>query len=172
MIDNKNPECVFLNPGEIAFGEAPLTIATLLGSCVSATLWHPEKKIGGMCHILLPEKPGSEHDTKVASGAVYYFIRAMRKYNTIAPDYEVRLYGGGNMFPHIKRSAKMDVGNRNILMMRQILMQTGFRLRKGLDEVGGNDYRRLTLDVSTGKVILKSTTVMQNENLMKGINNV
>jgi hypothetical protein len=32
------------------------TLRTLLGSCVAITLWHPTRRIGGMCHFLLPER--------------------------------------------------------------------------------------------------------------------
>ena len=57
---NKND--VFLLPGEFHFGDQDDRIITLLGSCVAITLWHPEKRIGGMCHYMLPspmyrEKP-------------------------------------------------------------------------------------------------------------------
>lgn len=159
MVTRINNEHVFLNPGEIAFGEAPMAVATLLGSCVSATLWHPHKLIGGMCHILLPENNSGATDTRFAECAVDYFVKQVKKYDSMPADYQVRLYGGGNMFPHIKRKVNMDIGKRNIMMMRHFLSQEGFRLRKGLDDVGGNTYRRLTLNLSTGDVYLKSNSV-------------
>ena len=33
---------------------AATRISTLLGSCVSITLWHRAKRIGGMCHYMMP----------------------------------------------------------------------------------------------------------------------
>lgn len=36
---------IFLQPGEHYVGDADCTIRTLLGSCVSITLWHPAKLI-------------------------------------------------------------------------------------------------------------------------------
>jgi len=46
-----------LNPGDFRFyvpipGVAPLRLYTLLGSCVSVVLWHPERKIGGMSRLV------------------------------------------------------------------------------------------------------------------------
>jgi chemotaxis protein CheD len=41
------------------------SIRTVLGSCVSITLWHPVKRVGGMCHFLLPTRgvPVSEENS-------------------------------------------------------------------------------------------------------------
>src|SRR5664279_3361231 len=47
---------VKLMPGEWHFGPQALTLSTLLGSCVAVTLWHPGRRIGGMCHYLLPSR--------------------------------------------------------------------------------------------------------------------
>ncbi len=42
-----NATVVTLKAGEFHFGGGPTRISTLLGSCVSITLWHPRKRIGG-----------------------------------------------------------------------------------------------------------------------------
>ena len=55
------PIDVFLQPGDFYFGEAGTRIRTLLGSCVAITLWHPILHIGGMCHIMLPERGERSH---------------------------------------------------------------------------------------------------------------
>ena len=47
---------VFLQPGEHFVGDANYRIRTLLGSCVSITLWHPVRKIGAMSHFLLSSR--------------------------------------------------------------------------------------------------------------------
>ena len=57
---------IFLNPGEFYFGDRDVRIRTILGSCVSITLWHPKLLIGGMCHYMLPSRQGRE--TKRADG--------------------------------------------------------------------------------------------------------
>ncbi len=47
-------ETVVLRPGDFHFGGGHTRISTLLGSCVSITLWHPRRLIGGMCHYMMP----------------------------------------------------------------------------------------------------------------------
>ena len=40
---------VLLGAGDFYFGSGHTRVSTLLGSCVSITLWHPRRRIGGMC---------------------------------------------------------------------------------------------------------------------------
>jgi len=53
-------QALMLMPGELHFGGEVQSLKTLLGSCVALTLWHPKRRIGGMCHFLLPsrQRPG------------------------------------------------------------------------------------------------------------------
>jgi chemotaxis receptor (MCP) glutamine deamidase CheD len=53
MTDSKLID-VFLMPGDYFVGDERYRVRTLLGSCVSITLWHPAMRIGAMSHFLLP----------------------------------------------------------------------------------------------------------------------
>jgi chemotaxis receptor (MCP) glutamine deamidase CheD len=58
---------IFLQPGEYFVGDASYRVRTLLGSCVSITLWHLRLKIGAMSHFLLGSSarvPGAELDAR------------------------------------------------------------------------------------------------------------
>ena len=50
---------IFLLPGDFYFGNEYRVIKTLLGSCVSITMWSKRLKLGGMCHYKLPRRPVS-----------------------------------------------------------------------------------------------------------------
>ncbi|MGA2108628.1 MAG: hypothetical protein ABSH25_13400 [Syntrophorhabdales bacterium] len=50
---------VFLKPGEIYVGEEPAEISTILGSCVSVTMFSKRVRVGAICHALLPSRAGS-----------------------------------------------------------------------------------------------------------------
>jgi len=163
-------QCVFLNPGEITFGQAPLVVSTLLGSCVSAVIWNPYRQIGGMCHVVLPEKHGDACDNKYAECAIEYFLRNIYIFNSNPIDYQVRLFGGGNMFPQFNREVNEKIGDRNIKTMCRLLKEVGFNLNNDLDDVGGISYRRLTFYVSTGEVILKSKEIQTQAELYGGEN--
>ena len=71
---------VFLNPGEFHFGGGQTRIRTLLGSCVAISLWHPQRKIRGLCHYMLPSRAVSgvfPPDGRYADGALSLFDAAM-----------------------------------------------------------------------------------------------
>ena len=62
-----------LMPGELFFGERVSDLHTLLGSCVAVTWWHAKRRIGGMCHYLLPcrqRAPGQPRDGKFGDEAI------------------------------------------------------------------------------------------------------
>ena len=95
---------IFLHPGDIYFGRAPTIVSTLLGSCVAATLWHPREKIGGMCHVVLPESPDGKCEMRYGNCAIEEFAKQAAKFKTSAADYDVHVYGGSDMFPLMKKS--------------------------------------------------------------------
>ncbi len=143
---------IFLHPGELHFAAGPGRIGTLLGSCVSVTLWHPGQALGGMSHILLPAR-GRPHDGRLDARYADESVELLRhelRARQIAPaSCQAKLFGGGNMFPGTRA---MDVGHRNIVAARQALARHGFTLIA--EHVGGTSRRRLYLDLANGEVWL------------------
>lgn len=142
----------FLHPGEFHFGSAPSRIGTLLGSCVSITIWHPVHHVGGMCHILLPGRqrhPGAPPDGRYADEAVELFAIELKNRHIAPTSCQVKLFGGGNMFSGTAASG-MDVGRRNIDATRYALGKLGLTVIA--EHVGGTARRRLSLDLATGHV--------------------
>src|SRR5487761_2044785 len=71
---------IFLQPGEYYVGAAGCRIRTLLGSCVSVTLWHPVMRIGAMSHFLLAERSGGrvfEIDGRYGEEAMWLMLREL-----------------------------------------------------------------------------------------------
>jgi len=143
---------VYLEPGDFCFGEGNLRITTVLGSCISITLWHPLSKHGGMCHYMLPTRnaPYATPHGKYGDEAMVLFMQELKKRKTVPKQYEVRLYGGGKMF-ETKNSVK-DVGWQNIEKAHELLNHYGFNLVD--DHVGSFGRRRLAFDVWSGDVHL------------------
>lgn len=46
-----------IHPGEYYFGSEFDSLYTVLGSCVSLSVWHHRLKMGGLCHYVLPVLP-------------------------------------------------------------------------------------------------------------------
>jgi len=146
---------VYLRPGDFCFGEGRLRISTLLGSCVSIVLWHPRLVHGGMCHYMLPSRNQPRGnlalDGKYGDEALELFMLELKKRHTLPAQYQVNVYGGGNMFDD-RASNKMDIGKQNIEMAHSLLDKYGFTL--AYDHLGSFGQRKIAFDVWSGEVRL------------------
>ena len=151
---------IFLMPGDFFWGDSSTRIRTVLGSCISICMWHPVKRIGGMCHYMLPTRnvdflrENIRLNGKYGDEAWEMFAREIRKANTKPSEYIVKLFGGSNMF--LSRDADVPdigVGNRNIELARKII--SDFQLNLVSEDLGGNKPRRIHFDIWSGNVWLK-----------------
>ncbi|WP_028534079.1 chemotaxis protein CheD [Paludibacterium yongneupense] len=153
-------EDVFLRPGEWHFGDAPERIRTLLGSCVSITLWHPRLKVGGMCHYLLATR--SETDGalsgRYADEAMLLLLRAMLATGRPIKEFHAKLIGGAAVLPTIERNLPVhDVPGRNIDAARTLARQLGLNVQA--EDVGGTSARLVMFDIDSGDVWVRQTQV-------------
>ena len=163
------PADVVLNTGEFHFTHEPIRISTVLGSCVAFTAWHPYRRIGGLCHYLLPVGPAPDGMNRsprgmYALGAAGLFEDAFRSAGTHVGEYVIKMFGGGNMFPQqlgervcefvcapdAPPTACRDVACKNVTQGREIFESRGFAIQ--VEDVGGVGSRQLIFDVATGDV--------------------
>jgi chemotaxis protein CheD len=163
---------IFLQPGDFYFGDRDTRIRTLLGSCVSITCWHPKKQIGGMCHYMLPtrgERRGGELDGKYADEAMLMFLREIDAANTEPAEYQVKIFGAGNMFPQVgngecqrctpERAYQKRLGMcpkvpcRNREVAYHLVQKHGFDLQA--EHLGGRGHRQLLFDIWSGDAWMK-----------------
>lgn len=161
---------VTLQIGQFFFGGGRTKVRTLLGSCVSITLWHPRLKVGGMCHYLLPRRgtcgiaiaaPAGNY----AEGAMELFLRELHNNGTRPCDYIVKLFGGGCMFVDSKdtqrpysdvaalRTDVREISSRNVAAGRELLAKHGFKL--SAENTGGTGSRVLVFELWSGDVWIR-----------------
>lgn len=101
MTNHEPQRRIHLAAGDFYFGQGDLTLRTVLGSCVTITLWHTALRMGGMSHCLLPEFPSSGDDrtTLYVEGAIQEFSQHLLRVGARPSECVVKLLGGGNMFP-------------------------------------------------------------------------
>lgn len=147
---------IFLQPGEFYFGDADTRVRTILGSCVAVTLWHPKKRIGGMCHYMLPKNHRRNHkeglDGRYAEDAIQMFMHEIKKSHTHVHDYEVKIFGGGNQFPDQDRMV-FSVSDRNVEVGRSLLQQHGLKIKS--EHLGGTGHRNVIFELWSGDVWMK-----------------
>jgi len=145
-------EKIYLYPGDYVFGDKNIRLHTLLGSCVAVTLWHPEKKIGGMCHIALPSHSNRSNDNdgyngRYAEDAIELFKASIIKNKTSISEYEVKIFGGSLMSDS---KNKESIGNTNILVTTKLLQKEGATILSR--DVGGVGHRKIVFNIDTGHV--------------------
>lgn len=156
---------VILHAGDYCFDEAGTHVHTLLGSCVSITLWHPKLKVGGMCHYALPYHPddvNNELNPRFADDCMQLFNRSVRRYGTVIADYQVKIFGGGNMYEKqskddINDVERLPVGDKNVIAAYELLQKEGAQIL--VAHVGEFGYRRVIFDISSGDVWVRFTPV-------------
>jgi len=150
---------VFLHPGDFYFGDSDVHVHTLLGSCISITLWHPRLHIGGMCHFVLPKR--SRSDTTPLNGrygdeAMDLFKREVMARGTKPSDYHGKIFGGSDMLSQ-QTDKKADlIGMRNAEAAMQMLMTEDIDIL--VAHVGETGHRRIIFDIQSGDVWVRHET--------------
>lgn len=153
-----NHEDIFLQPGEWFFGQGNITLRTLLGSCIAITLWHPLTRHGGMCHFMLPARGSirptqAELDGRYGDEAMALMLAAIGKTDTLTSDYEVKVFGGGQMYP--ASSHTEPIAQRNITAALHLLAEAGLSIQ-GM-HIGESGHRKILFELTTGDVWVKYT---------------
>jgi chemotaxis protein CheD len=144
---------IYLQPGEYAVGDASYRIRTLLGSCVSITLWHREQRVGAMSHFLLATRasaPPGAFDARYGDEALLLMVRDLSARRVNVSECEAKLFGGGDMFPDRSGGSKPTVGRVNGQVARELVRALGLTVVS--HSLFGIGHREVIFDISTGDV--------------------
>ncbi|MCL5237713.1 MAG: chemotaxis protein CheD [Nitrospirae bacterium] len=167
---------VYLNPGEMHLSKKPGLVATVLGSCVSVTMFNQRLGTGAICHIVLPKckcKANCDNDCtkrihdpengcrrncsnafRYADCSIFKMMETFRSLGIDNDEIEVKLFGGSDMFPSDGgKSTAMNVGKQNIESALQGIELEGLKLTAC--DVGGSGGRKILFYTHTGEVFLK-----------------
>ncbi len=161
---------VYLKPCELFVSEFPTVVSTVLGSCISVTMFSPKFKIGGICHGFLPTKSDNyKEDSSAAENfkyvdcAIEEMAKRFHRLGIRAGELEVKLFGGAQMLFSEFASRRTDVGIQNVQTAILTLKSKGLILHAS--HVGGVAGRKLYFNTDTGEVYLKllNTGVLSGE---------
>lgn len=145
---------IFLQPGDLFVADANFRIRTLLGSCVSITLWHPVARVGGMSHFLLPSRGARSRecdwDGRYGDEALQVLLRDLRQAGVEPTQCKAKIFGGGNMFPDHPVAGNIPVGQRNGEAARALLAAHGIPVVS--ESLFGDGHRQVIFDIGTGDV--------------------
>ncbi len=148
---------VYLLPGEYFVGDARYRIRTVLGSCVSITLWHRRLRIGAMSHFLLSEResgadgePAAGLSGRYGKDAMELMVAQLKERGVPVRECEAKVFGGGTMFPLIESGRENGVGHRNGVAAEKLLAEYGIPVVS--ESLFGTGHRHILFDVASGDV--------------------
>jgi len=126
-----------------------LIITHALGSCLGVTVHDPVACVGGLLHVMLPL---STIDPAKADRNPFMFV------DTGFPRLLIECFKDGAQKQRLEVLREEDdffqIGKRNLIILRKLLWQNGILLKTY--DVGGIHSRTMSLDISSGKVTIKS----------------
>ncbi len=137
--------------GEMAVAINDGVLRTLLGSCIGLVLYDRKCKVGGLAHVVLPEARGeTDKPGKFVDTAIPTLMRDMKKLAGAAIEPTARLVGGADMFA---TNVVETIGKQNIEASERVL--EAFRIPIVGRHCGGDQGRRMSLDTTTGLIIIE-----------------
>lgn len=155
---------IFLQPGEIYFGDRYTRLRTVLGSCVSLVFWHPQDLVGGMCHFMLPSRgcrSSNGPDGRYADEAMQMMLGEIKASGLSPGAFRLRIFGGGNMFPELTRRNACHIGQKNVEAALALL--ESHCLTCIASHVEGYGHRHLLFDVWSGHVHLRHARIVTEQ---------
>lgn len=148
-LGHTSPSVIHVIQGEFAISErSDVVLSTVLGSCVAACLFDPQKCIGGINHFLLPNARGDSSDIRFAAAAMEQLLNALLKQGALKSNIRAKLFGGAKMIKGLP-----DIGHNNGVAAREFLHNEGIPCLA--DSLGGTRARRLRFFPQTGRAQVK-----------------
>lgn len=127
-----------------------------LGSCVAAIAWDVERHVGGMIHFMLPLSKVSparaaRQPTTFCDTGVPLLFRALYELGASKERLRVTVVGGANLHDE---GSLFQIGRRNYVLLRKLLFKNHLSIHA--EDVGGHVSRTATLEVGTGRVLIRS----------------
>ncbi|MGF1579628.1 MAG: chemotaxis protein CheD [Gemmataceae bacterium] len=135
----------------MATGSEEGILQTLLGSCIGLSLYDRKRRVGGLAHIVLPQSRNSGEKTgKFVDTAIPVLIGEMERLAGGTVKLAAKIAGGASMFG---TKVTKNIGEENVLATERWLKEFGIPIVAR--DCGGEKGRRMSLDVSNGKVTIE-----------------
>ncbi|MBE9515736.1 MAG: chemotaxis protein CheD [Proteobacteria bacterium] len=139
--------------GCVKISTAPAVFDTVLGSCISACLYDPKMRIGGMNHFMLPSSADLDNpvSTRYGVNAMELLINKLMKAGANRKNLVAKIFGGAHVL-NIRESLQ-GVPQLNIQFIQQFL--TTERIQITGQDIGGYQPRRILFSSHDGNVYMR-----------------
>lgn len=132
-----------------------LLITHSLGSCIGVAIHDPVAMVGGLLHFQLP-KSEENVEKALANPCVYadtgipLLFRTAYALGGSKKRFSVYVAGGARV---MDRGDFFNIGQRNHLALKKVFWKNG--VFTDAEDVGGEGWRTMSLEMATGRVVIK-----------------
>jgi chemotaxis protein CheD len=152
-------EVVKVPPGEYFATQNDVALLTVLGSCVSACLWDPQRRLGGMNHFMLP---GAGDSGRLGIYAMEVLINRMLKGGAERVRLVAKVFGGANVLDGMDT---LNIGSRNAAFVREFLAEE--RIPVVAHDLEDLYPRKVAFFPATGRVLVKRLAALRDDKLQR-----
>lgn len=158
-MDLAGREDYYLEPGYVYLSKMPVTVRTVVGSCVVVCLWDRRLRYGGMNHFLHPRaRTAAKATPQYGNAATLALVRIMLEAGCRRGDLMAQVMGGA--FP--EGGIGPNIGAQNVAAAREVLSAKGIRIVS--EDIGGAMGRKIIFDTGTGQsVVIKVHHLRQTD---------
>jgi len=154
-------EAVKILPGQYYAAARDMLIVTVLGSCVSACLWDPLRRIGGMNHFMLPGSgSGAKESARMGVYAMELLINQMLKLGAERSRLVAKVFGGASV---LQGMDTLNVGTQNSDFVLQFLREEGIAVTA--QDLYDVCPRKVYFFLQSGKVKVKKLGALRDNTL-------
>jgi chemotaxis protein CheD len=156
-------EAVKILPGQYYAAQRDMLIVTVLGSCVSACLWDPVRRIGGMNHFMLPgSTSGGSDSARMGVYAMELLINRMLKLGADRSRLVAKVFGGASV---LEGMDTLNVGTQNSDFVLEFLRDEGIAV--AAQDLYDVCPRKVYFFVDSGKVRVKKLGSLRDDSLQQ-----
>ena len=157
-------EAAKILPGQYHATPDDVVIVTVLGSCVSACLWDPARRIGGMNHFMLPGATGGAAVASATLGvyAMEVLINRMLKLGAERGRLVAKVFGGASV---LEGMDALNIGSQNSAFVIDFLREEGIAV--AAQDLYDVCPRKVYFFPHAGKVLVKKLGALRNDTLQR-----
>ena len=134
-----------------------------LGSCIGVAIYDPLARVGGLLHYMLPDSTLDPEKAKMrpwmfADTGIPLFFKEAYKLGAEKKRIKVKVAGGSQI---LDTSGFFNIGKRNYTALRKIFWTNEVLIQA--EDVGGSVNRTVSMEISSGKVWIKTSGNGVNE---------
>ena len=133
-------------------------ITYALGSCIGVAVYDPMVRVGGLLHFMLPDSSldlnkAGKTPAMFADTGIPLLFKSCYRLGAEKRRMIVKIAGGSNI---LDNSNCFRIGQKNITALRKIFWKNNVLIDG--EDTGGDNNRTVSLDIFSGKVVVKNSS--------------